>query len=73
MGRDLSPKELADFQKERENEFEREAEKLGATVAKIKQDHEKIAALYEKHRVELITDEWEKELVEKNKRKAGIL
>lgn len=73
MGRDLSPKEFAEFQKERENEFEREAEKLGVAVEKIKQDHEKFAVLYEKHRAELITDEWEKELIEKNKRKAGIL
>ncbi len=67
MGRELTPKESEEYLKYREEQGHKAAELLGIP-------YETLVEIENRAREEVLSDDsWEKELAEKNKRKAGIL
>ncbi|MGN0518052.1 MAG: hypothetical protein ACI4II_04950 [Acutalibacteraceae bacterium] len=67
MGRDLTPEELKEFEERRREDDQHIAKIFGITVEELRTRRKK--ASDEVH----ADDSWEKELNERNKRKAGIL
>lgn len=65
MGRPLTPEEMAAYEKRRQESLKEASHKLGIPA-------ERLEELQEKSRLEVITEEWEKEPNRKNRAKAGI-
>lgn len=66
MGRKLTPEEISEFQKQRIKDIELSSQKLGMTLEQLEKLHRKARESV------VLDDSWEKELDERNRKKAGI-
>lgn len=66
MGRKLTPEEITELQKRRNKDIELSAKKLGITPKRLEELHRKARESI------ILDDSWEKELDERNRKKAGI-